>query len=152
MATTPRAAKKAPAKARKSGVFSDAEMAAMQDAKRERKKGGKADGEADLRAALAKLDAAERKLGEKLHEIVMASAPALAPKTWYGMPAWANAAGKAVCFFTPAGEFKSRYASFGFNEDARLDDGNMWPTSFALVKLGEAEEKRIAQLVKKAAG
>lgn len=133
-------------------VFSDAEMEAMQAAKNERKKGSKADGEADLRAAIAKLDADDKAMTEKLHEIVMANAPSLSPKTWYGLPAWANADGKAVVFFTPASKFKDRYGSLGFQSSAKLDDGNMWPTSFALKKLGEAEEKKIAELVKKAVG
>lgn len=153
--TTKTAAKaaKAPAKkARSKSVFSAEELEAMQDAKKERKKGSKADGEADLRAAIAKLDAAERPTVEKLHDIVMATAPSLSPKTWYGMPAWADESGKAVCYFTPASKFKERYATFGFNANARLDDGNMWPTAFALIKLGDAEAKQIAALVRKAVG
>jgi uncharacterized protein YdhG (YjbR/CyaY superfamily) len=152
MATTTKTAKAPAKKARSTKVFSDAEMEAMQDAKKERKKGDKADGLADLRAALAKLPAAEKAMGEKLHDIVMASAPSLAPKTWYGMPAWADENGKAVCFFTPASKFKERYASFGFNANAKLDDGNMWVTSFALLRLEAAEEKKLAALVRKAVG
>jgi uncharacterized protein YdhG (YjbR/CyaY superfamily) len=144
-------ARKAPAK-KTEKVFSDAELEAMQDAKRERRKGSKADGEADLRAAIAKLSGDDKAMTEKLHEIVMANAPSLSPKTWYGLPAWANAEGKAVVFFTPASKFKDRYGSLGFSAGAKLDDGNMWPTSFALLKLGAAEEKRIAALVKQAAG
>ena len=150
MATTKPA--KAPAKKTTTKVFSDAEMEAMQDAKRERKKGSKADGEADLRAAIAKLSGSDKAITERLHEIVMANAPSLAPKTWYGLPAWANAEGKAVVFFTPASKFKDRYGSLGFQSSAKLDDGNMWPTSYALMTLGEAEEKKIAALVKKAVG
>jgi uncharacterized protein YdhG (YjbR/CyaY superfamily) len=150
MKTPAKTAKKAPAK--KTKVFSDAEMEAMQDAKRERKNGSKADGEADLKAAIAKLSGADKAMTEKLHEIVMTTAPALAPKTWYGLPAWANADGKVVVFFTPASKFKERYASLGFGTAAKLDDGNMWPTSFAVLKLGDAEEKKIAALVKKAVG
>lgn len=150
MKTPAKTAKKAPAK--KAKVFSDAEMEAMQDAKRERKKGSKADGEADLKAAIAKLSGADKAMTERLHEIVMTTAPALAPKTWYGLPAWANADGKVVVFFTPASKFKERYASLGFGTAAKLDDGNMWPTSFAVLKLGDAEEKKIAALVKKAVG
>ena len=151
MATTSKTTK-APAKkpAKTAQVFSDDEMEAMQDAKRERRKGSKADGEADLRAALAKLDPAEKAMGERLHELVMTTAPALAPKTWYGMPAWVNGDGKVICFFTPAGKFKARYASFGFQETAKLDDGNFWPTSWALTKLGPGEEKQIAALVRMA--
>ena len=151
MATTTKT-KKAPAKKAKAKVFSDAEMEAMQDAKTERKSGGKSDGLADLRAALAKLDKADKAMGEKLHDIVMANAPSLEPKTWYGMPAWAGANGKAVVFFTPASKFKERYATLGFNQGAKLDDGSFWPTSWALLKLGPAEEKQIAALIKKAAG
>lgn len=151
MPTTSKA--KTPAKKSKAkSIFSAEELEAMQDAKKERRKSGKADGEADLRAAIAKLDSAERPVVEKLHDIVMASAPSLSPRTWYGMPAWADDTGKAVCYFTAASKFKERYATFGFNANAKLDDGNMWPTSFALLKLGEAEEKRIAALVKKAVG
>ena len=149
MPTTTKA-KKAPAK--KAKVFSDAEMEAMQDAKKERKKGSAADGLADLKAAIAKLAKAEQPIVERLHEIVMATAPSLAPKTWYGMPAWAGADGKAVVYFTPASKFKERYATLGFNASAKLDDGNMWPTSWALLKLGPAEEKQIAALVKRAVG
>lgn len=141
--TKPKAAKQ---------VFSAEELEALQDTRRERRKGGKADGEADLRAALAKLAPDEQAMGERLHEIVMASAPGLAPKTWYGMPAWADADGKALCFFKPAGKFKERYATFGFNTNAALDDGNMWVTSFALVKLAAPEEKTLAALIRKAAG
>ena len=149
MPTTTKA-KKAPSK--KAKVFSDAEMEAMQDAKKERKKGSAADGLADLQAAIAKLSKAEQPMVNRLHEIVMENAPTLAPKTWYGMPAWAGADGKAVVFFTPASKFKERYATLGFNQGAKLDDGNMWPTSWALLKLGPSEEKQIAALVKKAAG
>ena len=141
-------AKKAPAKQ----VFSAEELEALEDTRRERKKGGKADGLADLQAALAKLSPAEKAMGERLHELVTKAAPGLAPKTWYGMPAWADADGKALCFFKPAGKFKERYATFGFNTNAALDDGNMWVTSFALVKLAAPEEKTLAALVKKAVG
>jgi uncharacterized protein YdhG (YjbR/CyaY superfamily) len=140
--------------AKKTGseLLSEAEREAMRDTLRERRKGGKADGLADLRAALEKLPAGEKAMGERLHALVTANAPTLAPKTWYGMPAWADANGKTVCFFKPAGKFKERYSTFGFNTEAKLDDGNMWVTSFALVKLGPAEEKQLAALVKKSAG
>lgn len=133
-------------------VFSDAEMEAMQAAKSERKKGKKADGEADLLAKVAEMEGSDKELAEGLHALVKAHAPGLAPKTWYGMPAWAGEDGKAVVFFTPAAKFKERYASLGFNTGARLDDGNMWPTSFALLKLGDAEKKAIAALLEKAVG
>jgi Domain of unknown function (DU1801). len=136
----------------KKATFSAEEIEAMQEAKRERKKGGKADGEPDLLAKIAEMDGADKAMAERIHAIVKQVAPHLSPKTWYGMPAWADANGKAVCFFTPAAKFKERYASFGFNANAQLDDGNMWPTSFALLKITDAEEKRIAALVKQAAG
>ncbi len=140
------------AKKPKESTFSAEELEAMQAAKSERKKGKKADGEADLREKIGEMEAADRVLAEAIHAIVSEHAPSLKPKTWYGMPAWANGEGKVVCFFTPAGKFKARYASFGFNEDARLDDGNLWPTAFAVVKLGESEKRQIADLVKKAVG
>ncbi len=98
------------------------------------------------------MNASDREMAERIHAIVSEHAPGLSPRTWYGMPAWAGKNGKAVCFFTPAGKFKARYASFGFNEDAQLDDGNMWPTAFALTRLDAAGEKRIADLVRQAAG
>ena len=110
----------------------------------------KADGERALLDKVAELPESDRALAERIHEIVKATAPGLAPKTWYGMPAYANEDGKVVCYFTPAAKFKERYASFGFNTAANLDDGNMWPTSFALKKLSTAEEKKIGALVKKA--
>ncbi|MFP9139526.1 iron chaperone [Devosia sp. XGJD_8] len=144
--STDKPAKRAP----KASTFSAAELEAMQEAKAERKKGKKADGEADLLAKIAEMDASDRAIAERLHGLVKENAPELSPKTWYGMPAWANADGKVVCFFTAAGKFKTRYASFGFQEDARLDDGSMWPTAFALTRLTEADEKRIAALLKKA--
>jgi uncharacterized protein YdhG (YjbR/CyaY superfamily) len=93
---------------------------------------------------------ADRVLAEQLHAIVKASAPDLSPKTWYGMPAYANKQGKVVCYFTAASKFNSRYATFGFNDDANLDEGTMWPTSFALTRLTAADEARIGALVKKA--
>src|SRR5687768_10650951 len=92
----------------------------------------------------------DRVMAERIHEIVKASAPSLSPKTWYGMPAYANKDGKVVCFFTAADKFKSRYATFGFNDDANLDEGAMWPTSFALKEMTPAAEAKIAALVKKA--
>lgn len=131
-------------------VFSDDELEAMQDAKLERKKGKKTDGEADLLAKIAEMKGLDKELAEGLHALVRQHAPSLAPRTWYGMPAWAGEDGKAVCFFTPAIKFKERYASLGFNTGARLDDGNMWATSFALLKLGDAEKKAIGALLEKA--
>lgn len=135
-----------------SKTFSDAELEAMQDAKVERKKGKKGDGLADLLAKIAELNDSDRVIAERLHALVTENAPDLSPKTWYGMPAWADKAGKVVCFLTPAGKFDSRYASFGFNDAARLDDGTVWPTSFAVTKLTPADEKMFAALLKKSVG
>ncbi|UJW84444.1 iron chaperone [Devosia sp. SL43] len=139
-------------KPKSSKTFSDAELDAMQAAKSERKKGKKGDGEADLLAKVAEMGDSDRAIAERLHALVKEHAPSLSPKTWYGMPAWANADGKVVCFFTAAGKFDTRYASFGFQEAATLDDGAMWPTSFALTKLTPADEKVIAGLIRKAVG
>ncbi|QQR36483.1 DUF1801 domain-containing protein [Devosia oryziradicis] len=133
-------------------TFSDAELEAMQDAKVERKKGKKADGLGDLLAKIAELNPSDKAIAETIHRLVTENAPSLAAKTWYGMPAWANADGKVVCFLTPAGKFDSRYASFGFNDAARLDDGTVWPTAFALTKLTKADEDMLAALIRKAAG
>ena len=127
------------------------ERAALRETVMERKAAAR--GENDEKALLAKIaemPAPERAMAKRLHELVKASAPTLSPKTWYGMPAYANADGKVVCFFTPAAKFKSRYATFGFNDDAKLDDSDMWPTSFALQELTAAGEARIGALVKKA--
>ena len=111
---------------------------------------GKADGDSELRAKIAEMSEPDRFLAERVHAIVTASAPDLAPKTWYGMPAYANRDGKIVCFFQAASKFKVRYATLGFQPDANLDDGAMWPTAFALVELTPEVEARIAALVKKA--
>ena len=134
--------------------LSDEERAAMKARTQELKAEARAsrDREAGERAVLAKIaemPPADRVMAERVHAIVTASAPDLSPKTWYGMPAYAKG-GKIVCFFQSADKFKSRYATFGFNDDAKLDDGAMWPTSFALTKLTAAEEKKIRALVKKA--
>jgi uncharacterized protein YdhG (YjbR/CyaY superfamily) len=112
------------------------------------------DGLNDLRAAIAKMPADDRKMGERLHEIVSAAAPALVPKTYYGMPAYATEGknGKVICFFKPKSKFKVRYSTFGFQPDAHLDEGDMWPTEFAVIELTPAVEARIAALLKKAAG
>ena len=111
---------------------------------------GKADGERAVLAKIAEMPKPDRVMAERIHAIVKASAPDLAPKTWYGMPAYANKDGKVVCYFQSAHKFKSRYATFGFNDDANLDDGAMWPTSFALTKLTAADEKKITALVTRA--
>jgi uncharacterized protein YdhG (YjbR/CyaY superfamily) len=146
-------ATKASARKRKaSQILSDEELQALKETKAERRQGGKGDGEADLLAKVAEMPEPDRKVAERLHAIVKANAPQLSPKTWYGMPAYADKDGKVVCFFTAASKFKSRYATFGFNDAAKLDDGSMWPTSFALTSLGDAEEKRIAALVRQAVG
>ena len=135
------------AKTRK--IFTDEELEAIKDAKSERRGGSKGDGEHDVLAKSAEMTGPDRELAERIHAIVKASAPTLSPKTWYGMPAYAKD-GKVVCFFQSAQKFKSRYATFGFSDAAKLDDGNMWPTSFALTKLTAADEARIGTLVKKA--
>jgi uncharacterized protein YdhG (YjbR/CyaY superfamily) len=106
--------------------------------------------ESDVLAKIAEMPEPDRSMAKRIHEIVKASAPSLSPKTWYGMPAYANKDGKVVCFFTAASKFNSRYATFGFNDDANLDEGTMWPASFALKELTPADETRIAALVKKA--
>lgn len=154
MANAKKAATKAPRKAAKKqpDVFSDAEKEAMREARKERRKGAAADGEADLLAKIGELSGLDRELAEQLHEIVTTTAPELKPRTWYGMPAYAGDDGKAILYFSPAAKFKERYASLGFNTGARLDDGNMWPTSFALTRMTAVEKKRIAELVKKAVG
>jgi uncharacterized protein YdhG (YjbR/CyaY superfamily) len=137
--------------ASKSKGFTAEERAAMRERARELKAAtSKADGERDVLAKMAKMAKPDRAMAERLHAIVKASAPDLAPRTWYGMPAYAKD-GNVVCFFRDAGKFKDRYATFGFNDAAKLDEGAMWPTSFALTKLGKAEEKKIGALVKKAA-
>ena len=109
----------------------------------------KADGEKALLEKIAELKGAEKSMATRLHQIVMAAGPSLAPKTWYGMPAWAKD-GKILCFFQPASKFDARYATFGFNDVATLDQGAMWPTSWAITELTAAEEKKITSLVKKA--
>jgi uncharacterized protein YdhG (YjbR/CyaY superfamily) len=127
------------------------ERAALKETIQERK--AAAQGANDEKAVLAKIaemSGSDRGIAKRLHELIKSSAPSLSPKTWYGMPAYANKDGKVVCFFTPADKFKSRYATFGFNDDANLDEGAMWPTSFALKELTAAGEAKIGALVKKA--
>jgi uncharacterized protein YdhG (YjbR/CyaY superfamily) len=131
--------------------FTDEERAAMKERVREMKAApGKADGESDVLAKIAEMPKSDRAMAKRLHALVKASAPALTPRTWYGMPAYANEDGKVVCFFQSAQKFKSRYATIGFSDKANLDKGGMWPTSFALKELTAAEEKKIGTLVKKA--
>ena len=133
---------------RKTDGFSAEEKAAMRARAKELK--AAADGESAVREALAAMTPDDRALGERLHAIVTQAAPALVPKTWYGMPAYANKDGKVVCFFRNAAKFKERYAMFGFNDSAKVDDGSMWPVAYAITKLSKADEARIAKLVEQA--
>ena len=131
--------------------FTAEERAAMKERARELKaEAEKADGENALLAKIAEMPKSDRAMAKRVHAIVKASAPGLSPKTWYGMPAYANEDDKVFCFFKSADKFKSRYATLGFSDKANLDAGNIWPTDFALTKLTAAEEKKIAALVKKA--
>jgi uncharacterized protein YdhG (YjbR/CyaY superfamily) len=137
---------------RKAAGFSDAEQAAMKERARELKaEKSREAGESALLEKIAEMPEPERSMAARLHEIITATAPQLAPKTWYGMPAYAKE-GKVVVFFQSAHKFESRYATIGFNDTAMLDDGNLWPVSFALIELGPAEEARIIEMVKRAAG
>jgi uncharacterized protein YdhG (YjbR/CyaY superfamily) len=147
--------KSAAASGKPSEGFSDEERAAMKARAEElkaeaRANKSKADGERDLLAKIAEMPEPDRAMATRIHEIIKASAPGLWPKTWYGMPAYAKD-GKVVCFFQAASKFKARYATFGFDEAANLDEGAMWPTAFALKELTAAEEARISALVKRAA-
>lgn len=142
-------AKMAAARGKKPDGFTAEERAAMKERARELK-AGKADGESAVLAKIAELPEPDHSMALRLHAIIKASAPSLSPKTWYGMPAYAKD-GKVVCFFTPASKFNTRYATLGFTDSAHLDEGSLWPTSFALKEL-TAEEARIAALVKKAVG
>ena len=130
-------------------VKSTTKKATKKAASRPRRRANEADGESAVLATIAKMPEADRALGERLHAIIKASAPALSPRLWYGMPAYAKD-GKVVCFFQSAQKFKTRYATFGFMHEANLDDGTMWPTAFALKELTAAEEARIDALVNKA--
>ena len=141
---------------KQSSGFTDEERAAMKERARELKaaarrgpRAGKADGESDVLAKIAAMQEPDRAMAKRLHAIIKASAPALSPKTWYGMPAYAKD-GKVVCFFQSAQKFNTRYATFGFSDKANLDEGALWPTAFALKKLTATEEARIDALVKKA--
>jgi uncharacterized protein YdhG (YjbR/CyaY superfamily) len=156
---TQKSARSSAASGEKSEGFTAEERAAMKERARELKAEArrgtraakdKADGERDVLAKIAEMPGPDRALATRLHAIVKASAPALAPKTWYGMPAYAAKDGKVVCYFQSAHKFKSRYATFGFSDQANLDDGAMWPTSFGLKELTAAAEAKIAALVKKA--
>jgi len=146
------------ATAKKSKAFTDEERAAMKEraqevkgASRRGSRADKADGDGDVLAKIAEMQESDRVMGERLHALIKASAPALSPRLWYGMPAYARD-GKVVCFFQSAQKFKTRYATLGFSDEANLDDGAMWPVAFALKELSAAEEAKIGALVKKAAG
>jgi uncharacterized protein YdhG (YjbR/CyaY superfamily) len=154
--STKKAAKSVSTSANKSKGFTDEERAAMkeraQELKAEARRGAdRAAGERAVLEKIAEMQGAERAMAKRLHAIISASAPALSPKTWYGMPAYAKD-GRVVCFFQSAEKFQSRYATLGFSDQANLDEGVMWPTSFALKELTAAEEARIGALVKKAVG
>ena len=156
MKDTQRSAGKTSATGKTARGFTDEERAAMKEhgqelkaAARRSPRAAKADGESDVLAKIAEMAEPDRALAERLHAVITASAPALAPRTWYGMPAYAKD-GKIVCFFQPAQKFKTRYATLGFNDTANLDDGALWPVAFALTELTAAEEARIGALVTRA--
>jgi uncharacterized protein YdhG (YjbR/CyaY superfamily) len=148
-------AKEGTMSAKKPEGFTDEERAAMRERAKEQKaearaEKNRAEGESAVLAKIAEMQGPDRAMAERLHAIVKASAPELSPKTWYGMPAYANKDGKVVCFFQSAQKFDARYATLGFSDQANLDEGAMWPTSFALKELGAAEEAKIGALVKRA--
>ena len=149
MSTTTKGKQKSAKSTNKKEGFTAEEKAAMRARARELK--DKTDGESAVRAAIAAMSPKDRALAKRLHELIKGTAPDLTPKTWYGMPAYAKD-GKVVCFFRNAGKFKERYAMFGFNDSAKLDQGSMWPVAFAVKKLTAADEARIGALVKKAVG
>ena len=155
MKDTQKTAKRTAGRATPSDGWTGEERAAMKERARELKADARANkdraaGEGDVLAKIAEMPEADRVMAQRIHAIITASVPSLAPKTWYGMPAYARD-GKIVCFFQSADKFKARYATFGFNDTANLDEGTMWPTSFALKELTPTDEARIAALVKKAA-
>ena len=158
MAATKKTTERSTSTAKSYDGFTEDERAAMKERGQELKKAARRgsgtagkDGESDVLAKISEMDGPDREMAERIHAIVTASAPDLTPKTWYGMPAYAKD-GKVVCFFQDAKKFKARYATLGFNDAANLDAGTMWPTAFALTTLTAADEKRIGELVKKAAG
>ena len=149
---TPRTARKGARKGgKKAGIWTDVEKAAMRE-HAQAMKAGKGDGEKDLLSKIAAMTPSDRAMASGLHKLVMSTAPGLSPKTWYGMHAWANKNGQVVCFYQSAHKFKTRYSTFGFSDKATLDDGDLWPTGFALKALTPAVESRIGALVKKAVG
>lgn len=152
---------KKPATRRRAGEqpaegLSPEEIAALKETMAERKaaarRGAKGDGEQDVLAKIAEMPDSDRAMAERFHAIVKANAPGLSPRTWYGMPAYADGEGKIVCFFQAAAKFKARYATLGFDAAAHLDEGSMWPTSWAITQLTAADEARIAELVRRAVG
>ncbi len=146
-----KSAKKTSASSKKYAGLSAEEIAAMKETLKERKtQATRAEGEKALLDKIAEMPEPDRGMARRIHAIISTTAPSLAPKTWYGMPAYADQDGKAVCFFQSADKFKARYATFGFNDNAKLDEGSMWPTSFALKELTASDEAKIAALVKKA--
>jgi len=149
MSTTTKGKKRSAKSTNKKEGFSAEEKAAMRARAKELKE--KTDGESAVRAAIAEMSPKDRALAKRFHELVKAAAPDLTPKTWYGMPAYARD-GKVVCFFRNATKFKERYAMFGFNDSAKLDEGSMWPVAFAVKELTAADEAKIGALVKKAVG
>jgi uncharacterized protein YdhG (YjbR/CyaY superfamily) len=156
MKDTKKSAKKTTATDKKFEGFTDEERGAMKERAQELKtdarrgpRAAKADGESAVLAKIAEMPESDRTIGERLHAVIKASAPALSPKLWYGMPSYAKD-GKVVCFFQSAQKFKTRYATFGFSDEANLDEGAIWPTAFALTELTAADEARIGALVKKA--
>ena len=156
MKDTQKPARRTTASGKTSGGFTDDERAAMKEHAQELKtaarrgpRASKTDGESDVLTKIAEMQEPDRVMAERIHAIITASAPALVPRTWYGMPAYAKD-GKIVCFFQPAQKFKTRYATFGFNDPANLDEGAMWPIAYALTELTAADEARIGALVKKA--
>lgn len=152
MSPKPKSSPRAAAARKPASGFTAEERSAMQERAKELKaqRTGKADGEAAVRAKIAAMEATDRAVSERLHALVRQHAPGLTPRLWYGMPAYANADGKVVCFFRDARKFKERYMTLGFNPEARLDDGTLWPVAFALTGLTAADEAKIAALVKKA--
>jgi uncharacterized protein YdhG (YjbR/CyaY superfamily) len=150
MSSTTKKSKQSAKGTNKNEGFTAEEKAAMKARARELK--ANEDGESAVREAIAKMSPQDRAIAKRLHELIRAAAPDLTPKTWYGMPAYANKDGKVVCFFRDAGKFKERYAMLGFNDSAKLDQGSMWPVAYALTKLTAAEEAKIRALVKKAVG
>ena len=148
---TPKSTKAKAAASQNSEGLSKEEIAAMKETLKERKAfKNKEEAEQAVLAKIAEMKGADHAMAKRIHEIIKASAPTLSPKTWYGMPAYANENDKIVCFFQAAAKFNARYATFGFNDSANLDEGTLWPTAFALTELTAADEKKIAALVKKA--